>query len=225
MTDANGPAAATPSTAIDVTATLRSKPYLAVLLLAAALGVPIAAVAYGFLALLSVIQEFLFHDLPDDLFAAGPPAWWPIPWLAARGLLTGLTHPAKPTKDAKRRADQAQRQVGVSDGPTEGATGRPLDVIVCPVPVVGRLGESIDAVLRHREPRGRPQRAPLQREHVRRRENVDTIRRRASRCPPSLDPETSCVRAPRSFKGQVLQVPRYSRSPCVTARAVARSRA
>ena len=47
---------------------MRSKPYLAALLLAAVLGVPISAVAYGFLALVTAIQELLFHDLPSDLF-------------------------------------------------------------------------------------------------------------------------------------------------------------
>lgn len=104
MTDANGPAGTASSAAgraddpaagdppaIDVQSTLRSKPYLAALLLAATLGVPISAAAYGFLALVTVIQEFLFQDLPGDVFEAGPPAWWPIPWLALCGLLTGLT--------------------------------------------------------------------------------------------------------------------------------------
>ena len=104
MTDTNGPeetassAAGQPSasasdgpTAIDVAATVRSKPYLAALLLAAVLGVPISAAAYGFLALFTAIQDYLFTDLPGELFAAAPPAWWPVPWLLMSGLLTGLT--------------------------------------------------------------------------------------------------------------------------------------
>lgn len=103
MTDANGPeetgssAPGQPTApasdgppAIDVVATIRSKPYLAALLLAAVLGVPISTAAYGFLALLTATQEFLFHDLPSDLFEAGTPAWWPVPWLVMSGLLTGL---------------------------------------------------------------------------------------------------------------------------------------
>lgn len=76
---------------MDPTAVIRSKPYLSALLLAAILGIPISAVAYGFLALVSEIQESLFTDLPQDIFSGGVPAWWPVPWLVLCGLLTGLT--------------------------------------------------------------------------------------------------------------------------------------
>ena len=84
MTDLNGPPGASSAAAgqpdapaavgppaIDPTAVMRSKPYVAALLLAAALGVPISAVAYGFLALVTAIQEFLFQDLPGDIFDTG----------------------------------------------------------------------------------------------------------------------------------------------------------
>ena len=55
------------------------------------LGIPISAVAYGFLALVAKIQSYLFDDLPHDLFTGGAPAWWPVPWLVLCGLLTALT--------------------------------------------------------------------------------------------------------------------------------------
>src|SRR6478736_1969344 len=76
---------------MDPAAVVRSRPYLTALLLSAALGVPISAVAYGFLALVAQIQELVFVDLPDGVFDGGAPAWWPVPWLAVCGLLTGLT--------------------------------------------------------------------------------------------------------------------------------------
>jgi len=76
---------------MDPVTVIRSKPYLAALVLAAILGAPISAVAYGFLALVTKIQDVLFTDLPDDLFAGGAPAWWPVPWLVLCGLLTGMT--------------------------------------------------------------------------------------------------------------------------------------
>jgi H+/Cl- antiporter ClcA len=76
---------------MDPVAVIRSKQYLLALLLAAALGIPISAVAYGFLAAVTKIQEWLFADLPNDVFSGGVPAWWPVPWLALCGLLTGLT--------------------------------------------------------------------------------------------------------------------------------------
>src|SRR4051794_4575257 len=82
---ASGPAA------MDPVAVVRSKQYLSALLLAAIIGVPISVAAYGFLALVSKIQELLFDDLPDGLFDSGVPAWWPLPWVALCGLLVGAT--------------------------------------------------------------------------------------------------------------------------------------
>jgi H+/Cl- antiporter ClcA len=82
---------AEPPPVLDPAAVVRSRAYLSALLLSAALGVPISAAAYGFLALFTATQELLFVDLPDDVFESGAPAWWPVPWLVLCGLLTGLT--------------------------------------------------------------------------------------------------------------------------------------
>jgi H+/Cl- antiporter ClcA len=75
---------------IDPVALIRSKPYITALLLATILGIPIAAIAYGFLALVGKAQQLLFTDLPNQVFGEAPP-WWPVPWLLLCGLLTGLT--------------------------------------------------------------------------------------------------------------------------------------
>jgi H+/Cl- antiporter ClcA len=80
-----------PQPASDPAAAIRSPAYLVTLGLATLLGVPISAIAYGFLALVTKLQDFLFDDLPDDLFDGGTPAWWPVPFLVLCGLLTGLT--------------------------------------------------------------------------------------------------------------------------------------
>lgn len=77
--------------AMDPSQVIRSKQYLIALVLAAILGIPISGAAYGFLALVDAIQESLFDDLPQQLFTGGVPAWWPVPWLALCGVLTGLT--------------------------------------------------------------------------------------------------------------------------------------
>src|SRR4051795_12637646 len=76
---------------MDPVAVIRSKAYLTALVLAAALGIPVSAVAYGFLALVTHAQQFIFDDLPGDVFSGGTPAWWPVPWLVLCGLLTGMT--------------------------------------------------------------------------------------------------------------------------------------
>ncbi|MEW1951881.1 chloride channel protein [Terrabacter sp. NPDC080008] len=89
MTDPVAPtgAAAPP----DVAQTVRSRPYLSALVLAALLGIPVSAIAYGFLALVAKLQAYLFTTLPSDLFGGSAPAWWPVPWLMLCGLLVGLT--------------------------------------------------------------------------------------------------------------------------------------
>jgi H+/Cl- antiporter ClcA len=69
---------------------LRSRSYVQLLVLAALLGLPVAAAAYGFLKLVAWLQEELFTDLPEGLGFDAPPTWWPLPILALSGLLTAL---------------------------------------------------------------------------------------------------------------------------------------
>ena len=75
----------------DGLAVMRSKAYLGMLVLAVVLGVPIAALAYGFLKLTTLVQHWAFTDLPHALGQTPTPAWWPLLPLAACGLLTGLS--------------------------------------------------------------------------------------------------------------------------------------
>src|SRR5215217_3753091 len=74
----------------DPFALLRSRAYVRLLLLAALIGVPVSAAAYGFLKLVAWLQEALFEDLPDTLGFDAPPTWWPLPLLALSGLLVAL---------------------------------------------------------------------------------------------------------------------------------------
>ena len=69
---------------------LRSREYLRLLAIAALLGVPVSAAAYGFLALVSYLQREVFTDLPHGLGFHSAPWWWPLPVLAVGGLLAGL---------------------------------------------------------------------------------------------------------------------------------------
>jgi H+/Cl- antiporter ClcA len=68
---------------------LRSRSYVQLLVLAALIGVPVSAAAYGFLKLVDVLQDAVFDDLPEALGFASAPTWWPIPMVAISGLLTG----------------------------------------------------------------------------------------------------------------------------------------
>jgi H+/Cl- antiporter ClcA len=74
----------------DALSLLRSPGYTKLLLLAALIGVPVSAAAYGFLKLVDWLQGQLFTELPDALGFETPPAWWPLPLLVVSGLLTAL---------------------------------------------------------------------------------------------------------------------------------------
>src|SRR6476646_6549010 len=74
----------------DPRALLRSRAYLRLLVIAAALGVPVSAAAYGFLALVSYLQKEIFTHLPHGLGFQSEPAWWPLPVLAVGGVLPAL---------------------------------------------------------------------------------------------------------------------------------------
>jgi H+/Cl- antiporter ClcA len=74
----------------DPFALLRSRAYVRLLVLAALIGVPVSAAAYGFLKLVAWLQETLFTDLPEWLGFDAPPTWWPLPLLALSGLLVAL---------------------------------------------------------------------------------------------------------------------------------------
>src|SRR4051812_86292 len=69
---------------------LRSPAYLKLLVLAALIGVPVSAAAYGYLKLVDVLQQAIFDNLPDALGYATVPAWWPLPVLTLGGLLVAV---------------------------------------------------------------------------------------------------------------------------------------
>jgi H+/Cl- antiporter ClcA len=69
---------------------MRSRKYLVLLVIAAGLGVPISAAAYGFLALVSYLQKEMFIHLPHGLGFATQPVWWPLPVLLVGGVAAAL---------------------------------------------------------------------------------------------------------------------------------------
>jgi H+/Cl- antiporter ClcA len=75
----------------DPRAVLRTPDYTKLLVLAAIIGAPIAAVAWGFLWLVDEAQEWLYTDLPSGLGFDEVPTWWPLPLLALAGFLVALT--------------------------------------------------------------------------------------------------------------------------------------
>jgi H+/Cl- antiporter ClcA len=87
---------------------LRSRRYGILLLLAAIIGVVVSAVSWGFLALVSKLQGWLYRSLPSGLGFHGEPVWWPVPLLAVAGLLVALTITRLPGNGGHSPADGLQ---------------------------------------------------------------------------------------------------------------------
>lgn len=66
---------------------MRQRSYLVLLVFGAALGAPISAVAYFYLALVSRAQKYFFTTLWHQAGFSSEPAWWPIPVLVVGGVL------------------------------------------------------------------------------------------------------------------------------------------
>src|SRR4051794_31123930 len=79
-----------PAAPPDPLAMLRSPAYVRLLVLAALVGVPVSAGAYGFLKLVAWLQGRLFTSIPKSLGFDHVPVWWPLPLLFLAGLLTAL---------------------------------------------------------------------------------------------------------------------------------------
>jgi H+/Cl- antiporter ClcA len=93
------------TTAASTLAVLRTRSYLVLLVLAALIGVPISAIAYGFLALVSKLQGWIFSDLPKGLGFHAEPVWWPLLPLAVAGVLVALTIKYLPGRGGHSPAD------------------------------------------------------------------------------------------------------------------------
>ena len=83
--------ASAPTPAADPAATLRSRGYAVLLVIAAVLGVPLAAGAWGFLQAVAQMQKAVYTDLPRGLGFRQVPLWWPLPLLATAGILVAAT--------------------------------------------------------------------------------------------------------------------------------------
>ena len=99
-------------------AALRTRGYLVLLVLAALIGAPISAIAYGFLALVSKLQGWIFTDLPKGLGFHAEPLWWPLLPLAVAGVLVALTIKYLPGRGGHSPADGFKAGEG-APGPAE----------------------------------------------------------------------------------------------------------
>lgn len=76
------------SSPAEVQATLTSRRFLALLLIAAVVGVGVSFAAWGFLELIHQINLWVFKDIPSDVgYAHGAPQWWSLPVTAIAGVI------------------------------------------------------------------------------------------------------------------------------------------
>ncbi|MFF1834362.1 chloride channel protein [Streptomyces sp. NPDC058231] len=83
------PVGAPPTARPDPLALVRTRGYVGLLVKAALLGIPISALAFGFLAIVHELQLLTYADLPKSLGFRATPTWWPVPLMAVAGLLVG----------------------------------------------------------------------------------------------------------------------------------------
>ncbi len=84
-------AAAPEVTAEQAAQTMRSKPFIVLLVVVAIIGVVVSVAAWCFLELIHQLQQELFTHLPHALgYDNGPPLWWYLPVLGVAGLLVAL---------------------------------------------------------------------------------------------------------------------------------------
>src|SRR4051794_27318730 len=75
---------------VDPAALMRSRQYRVLLVLAALVGLVVSAASWCFLEGVHELQVWVYQELPGDLGYHAVPEWWPLPWVALAGLLTGF---------------------------------------------------------------------------------------------------------------------------------------
>ena len=88
MAEAPGP---TEPTAAQAAETMRSRPFVGLLVVAAVIGVIVSLAAWCYLESVYQLQQELFKHLPHALgYDQGPPLWWSLPVLAVGALIVAL---------------------------------------------------------------------------------------------------------------------------------------
>lgn len=93
---------------------------MALLVIAAVVGVVVSLAAWCFLELIYQLQQELYHHLPNAVgYTNGPPLWWSLPILAVAGLITAFAIVRLPGSGGHIPAEGLK----VGGGPT-----RPIDL-------------------------------------------------------------------------------------------------
>ncbi|NUR26124.1 MAG: chloride channel protein [Catenulispora sp.] len=102
MTDSAGSG---PSPTLDPAALLRSRDYVAMLVMAAIVGVLVSTVAYFYLKAVTEAQTAVFTTLPENLGWSKEPVWWPLLPLFVGGLVVAVSIRFLPGTSGHRPAE------------------------------------------------------------------------------------------------------------------------
>jgi hypothetical protein len=92
---------------------LRRPGYFKLLIVCGLVGIPVSAIAFGFLALEHELTDVLWEDLPDAAGFDEVPWWWGIPSLIIAGLIVAVVATRLPGAGGHIPAD------GIGAGPTD----------------------------------------------------------------------------------------------------------
>ena len=113
-------AVGTPPPAPDPAQLLRNRSYVAMLVMGAVIGAPVAAVAYFFLKGVAEAEHWVFSTLPGDLGFSATPNWWPLLPLPVAGVLVALSLRYLPGTGGHRPAEGFKASGPVSPGDLPG---------------------------------------------------------------------------------------------------------
>jgi H+/Cl- antiporter ClcA len=107
------PMAGADASSPDPISLMRSRQFVVLLVLAAVVGVVASLAAWGFLELISEMQDWIYDDLPDALGFDTTPEWWSLPVLAIGGVVVAFAVSRLPGRGGHIPAD------GLNPSPTE----------------------------------------------------------------------------------------------------------
>jgi H+/Cl- antiporter ClcA len=84
---------------------IRSRPYRALLVIAALVGLVVSTASWCFLELVHLLQIWIYNDLPGELGFSTQPVWWELPWLALAGAVTAVAIDRLPGRGGHVPAD------------------------------------------------------------------------------------------------------------------------
>ena len=149
--------------ATDPGAMIWSRGYIALLMLAAVVGIIVSIVGWLFLEVTTAMQRWVYEDLPRWLGFGEAPLWWPVPILALAGLLVGIAIDRLPGHGGHRPAGGLAG--GAPTAPAElpgvvlaAVAGIGLGVVLGPEAPLLALGGGLGAmtIMRLRHGRARP---------------------------------------------------------------------